>query len=83
MFILIFTYLVGCTTPSKEFTCHCSNNFVFGSESEVEDYSELFYCYEDEEANAWVDEEIQLCEEYAQDADVFGCDCTCDEEEAC
>ena len=56
--------------------CKCSQEHPYCYEKDG-------YCYEDEEAGTWVDEEIQLCEEYASDADSHTCECTCDDDSAC
>ena len=83
--LAILMFVLACGAPPSEFTCTCDNSFSFdgGSDTETEYYSEVFYCYEDEEATAWVDEEVELCEEYASDADSYVCECTCDDSSKC
>jgi hypothetical protein len=83
MTYILLVALIGCGPPPSDFSCTCNNSFSFASDTETENYNEIFYCYEDEEAGTWVDEEIQLCEEYASDADSHTCECSCNDDSKC
>ena len=86
MILSLLGLYLSCLTPvPQEFTCSCSHDYLFDDgSSETEEFEELFYCDETDEALDWVSTEVADCEEYASvGGESYTCDCSCDDKTSC